>query len=177
MTAWDDIVAAVAAVPDLPGANCLHMWAAFDPAEPGEDPADVQYRHRVALSLCRGCEALTACSAWFDSLPPPQRPRGVIAGRLHQPTPKRRSPMTNLSETRLPVGAHRVSAVEASVGRGYIAETSQDVVYLNVSDPHRGAYTIVMLPGLGAAVSLALADMLRKLGTLTHLEDTENAHE
>jgi hypothetical protein len=36
----------------------------------------------VALQICQSCPALQPCRQWFDSLPAPQRPRGVIAGRL-----------------------------------------------------------------------------------------------
>lgn len=79
--------------------------------------------------------------------------------------------MTDLSDRHLPEGAHRVVALEASVGRGYIAESAEDVIYLNVVDPQRGPYTIIMPPALGCAIAAGLADMWAKLDTLTHLEE------
>jgi hypothetical protein len=79
-----DLFAALgSAIPALPGANCRSKHALFDPRnadDPDRDDAEAQ-----ALSLCRQCEALAGCSRWFDSLPPRQRPTGVIAGRIHRP--------------------------------------------------------------------------------------------
>lgn len=71
---------AIALAPDLPGALCRGMFAAFDPPERGEPEADVNHRHQVALRMCRTCPALASCRRWFDALPEQQRPPGVIAG-------------------------------------------------------------------------------------------------
>lgn len=86
--------------------------------------------------------------------------------------------MSELSDQHLPEGAHRIAAIEASVGRGFIGETSEDVMYLNVVDPERGPYTIVMHPALGQAIALALTEMYIKLNALKPLEETgENTHD
>ena len=83
MTHLDHLLDALAAAtPRLDGARCRNLWAAFDPPDPDEDPADVTYRHRVALTLCESCPALTPCGAWLDALAPAQRPLGVVAGRV-----------------------------------------------------------------------------------------------
>ena len=82
-----------------------------------------------------------------------------------------------LSDKHLPEGAHRIAAVEASVGRGYIAETSDDVIYLNLVDPKRGPYTVVMHPGLAACISIAITEMVTKLTTLTYLEENGDTNE
>lgn len=79
------LLAAISAAPELPGAACVGMSAAFDPAEHGEPATDVEYRHHVALHLCRTCSALASCTEWFDSLKPSKRPVGVIAGQINQP--------------------------------------------------------------------------------------------
>lgn len=85
-----DLLAALAGGPKLDGANCVGMWTAFDPAEPGETAEETAYRHGAAIALCEACNALQECRDWSDSLPPGQRPRGIIAGRLHDPQPKRK---------------------------------------------------------------------------------------
>ena len=84
MTHLDQLLDALAAAtPKLDGAACRNLWPAFDPPDPDEDPADVDYRHRVALALCEDCPALTPCGAWIASLEPRQRPAGVVAGRIN----------------------------------------------------------------------------------------------
>lgn len=87
MSQLDQLLYVITAAPDLPGAACRHMWAAFDPAEHGEDREDVEHRHQVALRLCRTCPALGSCRTWFDALPRRQRPLGVVAGRVNGPNP------------------------------------------------------------------------------------------
>ena len=83
MTHLDHLLDALAAAtPKLDGARCRNLWAAFDPPEAGEDPADVAYRHSAALALCQRCPALTPCRDWLDALTPAQRPLGVVAGRV-----------------------------------------------------------------------------------------------
>ena len=88
MTALDTLLAELVGAPRLDGALCRHMFAAFDPAESGEYWQDVEHRHQVALRLCNCCPALTACRDWPDSLPPNQRPGGVVAGLLDGKEPE-----------------------------------------------------------------------------------------
>ena len=85
------LLAALRAIPDLPGAACLGFWDLFDEAEPGEPPAAVTERHEAALAMCETCPALAACTTWFESLRPTEKPFGVIAGRRRL---ARRSPTT-----------------------------------------------------------------------------------
>lgn len=79
------LLAAISAAPALPGAACVGMSAAFDPAEHGEPVTDTEYRHQTALHLCRTCPALASCTEWFTSLPRARRPNGVVAGQINQP--------------------------------------------------------------------------------------------
>ena len=74
--------------PALPGARCRGRAHLFDEPEQGEPAELVEQRHAQALGLCRHCPALTACAAWFDTLPPRQRPAGVVAGRTYHRNPK-----------------------------------------------------------------------------------------
>ena len=81
--------------PALPGAKCVGRARLFDPPAEREPAADVAFRHRQALALCRVCRALDACGEWFESLPPEERPEGVIAGRV--PVFKKRRPRKTAS--------------------------------------------------------------------------------
>lgn len=87
MSTLDKLLDAIGSGPDLPDAACRGMSLAFDPAERGEDPADVEYRHQTALRICVTCPALASCRAWFDALPRSQRPQGVVAGVVNRPKP------------------------------------------------------------------------------------------
>jgi|GEM_PF-3489846 len=78
--AADAITALLAGVPRLPGASCHGDSRTFD-LEPDADREDVDY----AIEICKACPALTACREWVRSLPPEQRPSGVVAGRLLAP--------------------------------------------------------------------------------------------
>ena len=75
--------------PALPGARCRGRAHLFDEPEPGEPAELVEQRHAQALGLCQHCPSVTACAAWFDALPPRQRPGGVIAGHIHRRNPVR----------------------------------------------------------------------------------------
>lgn len=86
----DRLLAAVGAAPALPGARCRHRSHLFDEAGKDEPPGVVEERHAQALGLCRICPALASCSEWFDSLPAPKRPTGVVAGIVNKPTKERR---------------------------------------------------------------------------------------
>ena len=72
-------------VPELAGAACVGRARLFDPPAEREPAADVAFRHRQALALCRVCRALDACGEWFSSLPAHERPQGVVGGRVHLP--------------------------------------------------------------------------------------------
>lgn len=88
MTALADLLLALAGLPTLPGARCRNRWELFDRtinAERGAPPGDVEYARQHARDLCAVCPALNGCRAWLDSLPPNQRPLGVVAGRLNPP--------------------------------------------------------------------------------------------
>lgn len=88
--AFEDLIATLAGVPSLPGARCRGRHHLFDPAAFGENPDTVEQRHTQALGLCSHCPALNSCSDWLDSLPPRQRPHGVIAGQRRTPKPEGR---------------------------------------------------------------------------------------
>lgn len=68
--------------PRLDGAACVGRASLFDEAQPNEDGAAAAQRQLQALALCRGCPVLDACREWVASLPPRQRPPGVVAGRV-----------------------------------------------------------------------------------------------
>ena len=68
---------AITRLPDLTGAACAGRSDLFDLAAGSQ-------HHRKALALCARCPVLTACDAWFASLPAAERPVGVIAGRVHK---------------------------------------------------------------------------------------------
>lgn len=88
MTDLDRLLSAVGAAPALPGARCRHRSHLFDEAGKDEPPGVVEERHAQALGLCRICPALASCSEWFDSLPAPTRPTGVVAGIVNKPIRK-----------------------------------------------------------------------------------------
>lgn len=89
MARLDEILAALACAPALPGARCRGRPHLFDGADRGE-PADVvTQRHALAVELCAGCPSLDPCSAWIDSLPARDRPAGITAGQLHPRGPGR----------------------------------------------------------------------------------------
>lgn len=77
-----DLFAALRGIPHLPDAQCVGLWAAFDPPEQGEQPEETEYRYKTALNVCARCPALSRCSDWLDSLPRSRRPHGVVAGRV-----------------------------------------------------------------------------------------------
>jgi WhiB family redox-sensing transcriptional regulator len=76
------VFGALSGVPRLDDANCLGLWTLFDEPEPGD--ADGRDANRAALELCRTCPSLGDCRTWVDSLPPRDRPTGVIAGRIRK---------------------------------------------------------------------------------------------
>jgi len=86
MSQLDALIEAVGAAPCLPGARCRGRHALFDPPAPGEDPDTVTARHAQARGLCSRCPALARCEDWVGTLPPRQRPHGVVAGTVRQST-------------------------------------------------------------------------------------------
>jgi hypothetical protein len=78
------LFAAFTSAPRLDGALCRGRAAEFDEPPPGVDPAAADAAVTAAVTVCGACPALAACAAWVDGLPPPQRPTGVVAGRLYR---------------------------------------------------------------------------------------------
>jgi len=77
--------------PLLPGARCRGRHHLFDEPASSELPESVDARQFQAVGLClSSCEALGACREWFDSLPPSQKPPGVVAGFVNNPPKKQK---------------------------------------------------------------------------------------
>lgn len=74
------LLAVLAATPNLPGAVCAEPSTRVIFDECAEHPD--QYAVRAAIRVCAECPALHDCSAWVADLPAAERPRGVTAGRL-----------------------------------------------------------------------------------------------
>lgn len=70
-------------IPHLSGARCRDLAGLFD--EHPNDAAGVRLTER-ALAICASCPALGPCEDWLRRLDPPQRPRGVVAGRIVKST-------------------------------------------------------------------------------------------
>ena len=71
--------------PLRPDAACRDEWALFDAtisADRGRPLDAVKLARIQALAVCDSCPALGDCRTWLDSLPPSQRPAGVVAGVL-----------------------------------------------------------------------------------------------
>jgi hypothetical protein len=83
MSTIDDLMAALAGAPRLPGALCRGEADLFDQYD---DPATVDY----CVDVCASCPARADCERWLDSLRPSQRPHGVIAGRVNRPRQPRK---------------------------------------------------------------------------------------
>jgi hypothetical protein len=84
-----DMLKALGRPPALPGAKCAGKSAWFD-AVPLTHP-EHEFIEQTALSLCRRCPALEDCRRWRDSLPPADRPEGVIAGRIIKAAHRRKT--------------------------------------------------------------------------------------
>jgi hypothetical protein len=66
--------------PALEKAACLGRWSEHDPVDGFN--ADKEAIEQRALNRClHQCSCLDACTSWLESLPPVQRPVGVVAGR------------------------------------------------------------------------------------------------
>jgi hypothetical protein len=81
----DALLSAIRAAPDLTGARCTGRSQLFD--EQPKTPKGERNEAR-AIRCCRHCPALRDCAAWLATLPPGQRPPGVVAGKISAP-PKR----------------------------------------------------------------------------------------
>lgn len=94
MTNWEHMAALVGWIPDLPGARCRGRHELFDATIRGRRDASATLPSRAelaearseALRICAACPALTACRSWVDDMRPSRRPRGVVAGRIVEPT-------------------------------------------------------------------------------------------
>jgi WhiB family redox-sensing transcriptional regulator len=82
MSQLEQLLCELAGAPALPGARCRGRHHLFDPAAQGEGLPTVEQRHAQALGLCQHCLALNPCRAWVATLPPKQRPQGVVAGTI-----------------------------------------------------------------------------------------------
>ena len=77
------LFAALDGIPDLPGAVCRGHDELFDDYD---DPDATEY----CVSMYKRCPALASCAHWFDSLPAPQGPFGVVAGKVRRPRSKKK---------------------------------------------------------------------------------------
>ena len=68
-----DLWAALSGIPKLDGAACVGRNQLMESPEPDDITA--------ALAICVTCEALNPCQAWARSLPPKQRPLGVVGAK------------------------------------------------------------------------------------------------
>jgi hypothetical protein len=114
-----ELLADLAHVPPLPQAACRGQWTLYDATVLGAAPRDeVMAARRVALRLCQACPVLADCKAWVDGLPRPQRPCGVVAGRL-LPSPQLRP--DRASPPRPPTKTQRCAAwLRGILARGAI---------------------------------------------------------
>lgn len=71
------------ASPSFSGARCADEWQLFDLASGHGNSFEVIDARAAAIALCESCPVLQTCRAYFDSLPPRQRARGVIAGQMN----------------------------------------------------------------------------------------------
>ena len=70
-----------ATTPRLRSASCRGQHELFDRTRVRSGQG-LHLARAEALAVCAGCPVLEQCRAWLDALPPRQRPRGVIAGRV-----------------------------------------------------------------------------------------------
>jgi len=92
-----DVLAELAAAPNLTAAACAGQWDLYDRTDQATatGPAgaeEVAQARAEALRICAGCPELDPCGNWLDSLPPRQRPLGVVAGRINTPKKGRSKP-------------------------------------------------------------------------------------
>lgn len=85
-----DLLAELAAAPNLPRARCAGRHRLFDSCIEGDrtgprGAAELAEHRDAALRVCQACPELAACGAWFTTLPRSRRPLGVVAGRVNDP--------------------------------------------------------------------------------------------
>ena len=89
MSQLDEILGALAGAPALPGAACVGHWATFDAtimSTAGRPPKPVLQARCDALAICSSCPALERCREHLESLPDRDRPQGVVAGIIVEPS-------------------------------------------------------------------------------------------
>ena len=96
MTYVGSLLDELGAAPNMPAARCAtdHGWQLFDRTIEGNcrgvgGSENLAAARAQALRVCANCPELQRCRAWFDRLPPSQRPQGVCAGRLNVTTKRR----------------------------------------------------------------------------------------
>lgn len=82
MTAAESFFGALLGAPDLQGAVCKGCSETWCPGE-DVDPETAAEREQLALKGCQQCPVLPQCEEYLTSLPPSQRPPGVVAGRVN----------------------------------------------------------------------------------------------
>lgn len=82
MTPLAELLTDLAAAPRLPGASCRDHAQLYDRTAGNSQATDTREARTAALALCHACPDEQACRAWIDTLPPDQRPIGVVAGQI-----------------------------------------------------------------------------------------------
>lgn len=101
------------------------------------------------------------------------------------PTPTtQENPMTdNPLADRIPSGAVVITPAadeDLEIGFGYIAETSQDVLYLTIRDPQKGPHVVLLAPELARDVAATLHTRcvnLDRLRTVQRSDQNGETHE
>lgn len=127
----------------LPGAVCpdwTHVFAATalerDERLREDEDARVmrEYAITTAQRLCRSCPALAACRSWVQSLPPPQRPPGVVAGQVHnhRPNPTNPEETAMTQPDAIPTPSDRARALRAVLA---VLNSDADTLLLATREP------------------------------------------
>lgn len=74
--------ALTAALPALPGPACVGDPLLFDPRRKHETQHALAARQEKAITVCRGCEALTQCAQWLSGLAPADAPAGTVTAGI-----------------------------------------------------------------------------------------------
>jgi hypothetical protein len=82
-------------LPHLPSAACSGQGRLFDAA------SDDDHARAAALALCRSCDALGACRAWAQTVPPSRLVCQVIAGEFRATKNKPVSQLREQEQLRL----------------------------------------------------------------------------
>ncbi|ORA66029.1 hypothetical protein BST23_11925 [Mycolicibacterium elephantis] len=131
-TSLADLLAELAASPNLTGAACRGRHDLFDPVD-RDDP-----RVAEAVRICQTqCPALEACHAWLASTPSTRRPSGVVAGTLiAPPRPRVRAPQP-------PKPKRPPQPTRADEATAWLAE------YLTTHGPTRGSDVLAAAAAAG----------------------------